>query len=234
MDDSDHRIGPLAQQNRAAETEPSLGAKAPWRRTGTSSSWWWVGSRPCGSATVTRVAYSSGSQSGGSPLAEMGGIVIWRIIWCSAEGATEASVYRPHLRSASAPPPRRLPRQGGLCVLAPVHPRPRRARSAVDQAGVCKRRARRLAAHLRLDGHQAFPTSGPSTPPPTHLESIHTRPPPTPPKHCYDCRNPLRSPVLILFLVSMTTIGGREASPPVANPRPSPYTSPRPAPQPCP
>ena len=89
----------------------------------------------------------------GRHLAEMGGIVIWRIIWCSAEGATEASVYRPHLRSASAPPPRRLPRQGGLCVLAPVHPRPRRARSAVDQAGVRKRRARRLAAHLRLDGH---------------------------------------------------------------------------------
>ena len=165
---------------------------------------------------------------------EMGGIVIWRIIWCSAEGGAEASVYRPHLRSASAPPPRRLPRQGGLCVLAPVHPRPRRARSAVDQAGVRKRRARRLAAHLRLDGHQASPNSRPSTPPATHLESIHTRPPPTPPKHCYDCRNPLRSPVLILFLVSMTTIGGREASRPRWPTLALTHTSPRPALKPCP
>ena len=78
---------------------------------------------------------------------------------------------------------------------------------------------------LRICGWMATrqaPDSRPSTPPPTHLESIHTRPPPTPSKHCYDCRNPLRSPVLILFLVSMTTIGGREASPPRGQPSPSP------------
>ena len=99
----------------------------------------------------------------------------------------------------------------------------------VDWLRICGWMATR---HPPLRAH-----SRPSTPPPTHVESIHTRPPPTPPKHCYDCRNPLRSPVLILFLVSMTTIGGREASPlpwPTLPPHPIPHLDPPLSPAPNP
>ena len=224
----------VAQQNRAAEAQPSLGAKAPWRRTGTSSSWWWVGSRPCGSATVTRAAYSSGSQSGGSPLAEMGGIVIWRIILCRAgRGGGECMPAASPQRKRTTPA---ASSSAGwsLCAgssTSSTSPCPKRSGSSRSSQTESTSTGCAFAAGWP-PGTPHFPPLDPTSLPPR----IH---PYSPPAHSTQALLRLPQPLAQPRAHPLPRLDDddrrpRGEPPPVANPTPSPYTSSRPAPQPCP